>query len=71
MTAPVNLFISLIELDDIMAAGIFSSLICHLQYIGLTEEYLNKHLVFVACDGAAVMFGSCCRVKELLKEKFP
>jgi hypothetical protein len=27
MTAPVNLFIDLIELDDVTATGIFSSLI--------------------------------------------
>jgi hypothetical protein len=43
MTAPVNLFIDLIELDDVTASGIFSSLICHLQSIGMTEEYLNDY----------------------------
>jgi hypothetical protein len=70
MTAPVNLFIDSIELDDVTAIGIISSLICHLQSIGMTEEYLNDHLVSVACDGAVVMFGSRGRVKKLLKEKF-
>jgi hypothetical protein len=43
MTAPVNLFIDLIELDDVTATGIFSSLIYHLQSIGMTEEYLNDY----------------------------
>jgi hypothetical protein len=72
MTAPVNLFIDLIELDDVTTVtGIFSSLICHLKYIGMTEEYLNDYLVSVACDGAAVMFGSRGGVKKLLKEKLP
>jgi hypothetical protein len=71
MTAPVNLFIDLIELDDVTVTGNFSSLICHLQSIGMTEEYLNGYLVSVACDGAAVMFGSRGRVKKLLKQKFP
>jgi hypothetical protein len=61
----------LIELDDVTATGIFSSLICHLQSIGMTEEYLNDYLVSVACDGAAVMLGSPGGVKKLLKEKFP
>jgi hypothetical protein len=71
MTAPVNLFIDLIELDDVTATGIFSSLICHLQSIGKTEEYLNNYIVSDACDGAAVMFGYRGGVKKLLKEKFP
>jgi hypothetical protein len=37
----------------------------------MTEEYQKDHLVSVACDGAAVMYGSHGRVKKLLKEKFP
>jgi hypothetical protein len=61
----------LIELDDVTVTGIFSSLICHLQSIGMTGEYLNDYLVSVACDGAAVMCGSRGGVKKLLKEKFP
>jgi hypothetical protein len=70
MTAPVNLFFDLIELDDATATGIFSCFICHLQSIGMTEEYLNDQLVSVAYDGAAVMFGSHSGVKKLLKEKY-
>jgi hypothetical protein len=53
ITSPVNLFIDLIELDDVTATGIFSSLIFRLQSIGMTEEYLNDYLVSVTCDGAA------------------
>jgi hypothetical protein len=67
MTAPVNLFIYLIELHDVTAIGIFSRLIYRLQSIGMTEEYLNDYLVSVACDGAAVMFGYRGGVKKLLK----
>jgi hypothetical protein len=48
MTTPENLCIDLIELDDVTATGIFSSLICHLQSTGMTEEYLNDYLVSVA-----------------------
>jgi hypothetical protein len=54
-----------------VVTGIFSSLICHLQSIGMTKEYLNDYLVSAACDGAAVMLGSRGGVKKLLKEKFP
>jgi hypothetical protein len=51
-----------------MATGIFSSLTCHLQSIGMTEEYLNDYLVSVACDDAVVISGSHGGVKKLLKE---
>jgi 3-dehydroquinate dehydratase len=71
MTAPVNLFIGLIQLYDATATGVFSSLVCHLQSIRMTEQYLNDYLISDACDGAAVMFGSRGGVKKLLKEKFP
>jgi hypothetical protein len=65
MTAPVSLFSNLIESDDVTLTGIFSSLICHLHSITVTEEYLNDYLVSVACDGAVVMFGSRGRVNRL------
>jgi hypothetical protein len=70
MTAPVNLFIDLIELDGVTASGIFSSLICHLQSISMTEEYVNNYLVSVACDGAAVMFYLMVELRNYLKKNF-
>jgi hypothetical protein len=48
MTTPANLFTDLIELDDVTASENFSSLIFHLQSIGMTEEYLIDYLVSVA-----------------------
>jgi hypothetical protein len=59
----------LTELDDEMATGIFCSLICHLQSISTTEKHLNDYLVYVACDGTVVMFGSRGGVKKLRKEQ--
>ncbi|XP_030046369.1 E3 SUMO-protein ligase KIAA1586-like [Microcaecilia unicolor] len=71
MPEPVNLFLDLIELPDVTAKGIFSSLLHNLNSIGMTEEYLQDYLVSVACDGANVMLGARGGVKKLLKDKFP
>jgi hypothetical protein len=71
MNSPINLFLDLIELKDVTAKGIFESLLQSLDLYGMTEEYLKKYLVSVACDGAAVMLGSKNGVKKLLTEKFP
>jgi hypothetical protein len=71
MSAPVNLFLDLTELEDVTTKGIFSSLIQHLQPFGMTEDYLSKHIVSVACNGAAVMLGNHSGVKKLVKGRFP
>jgi hypothetical protein len=70
MSAPVNLFLDLIELEDVTTKGIFSLLLQHLQTFGMTEDYLSEHLVSVVCDGAAVMLGNPSGVKKLMKEIF-
>lgn len=71
MNSPVNLFLDLIELDSVTAIGVFTSLLHCLHSYGITEEFLKRNLVSLACDGAAVMLGSKSGVKKLLKEKFP
>ena len=55
MKSPVNLFLKLIELSDVSAAGIFGSLMKCFKLHGFTNEYLCDNLVAVACDGGAVM----------------
>jgi hypothetical protein len=40
------------------ASGIFTSLLWHLDSVGISEEYLGNYLVSVTCDGAAVMMGA-------------
>ena len=49
------MFLELIELSDMSAAGIFESLMKCFKLHGFTDEYLCNNLVAVACDGAAVM----------------
>ncbi|KAK0048443.1 E3 SUMO-protein ligase [Biomphalaria pfeifferi] len=71
MTSPVNLFLDLVELESVTANGVFASLLHCLHFYGLTEDFLRRNLVSLACDGAAVMLGSKSGVKALLKEKFP
>jgi hypothetical protein len=69
MSAPVNLFLNLTELEYITAKGILSSLLQHLQSFGMTEGYLSEHLVSVACDDAAVMPRNHSGIKKFMKEK--
>jgi hypothetical protein len=45
LTEPINLFIDLIELDDVTANGISTALISHLESLGMTEEFLTENLV--------------------------
>jgi hypothetical protein len=37
LTEPINLFINLIELDDVTANGIFTALISHLESLGISR----------------------------------
>jgi hypothetical protein len=71
LTEPINLFIDLIELDDVTANGMFTALISHLESLGMTEELLTENLVSLTCDGVAVMFGFRGGVSKLFKDKFP
>ena len=57
MNSPINLFLDLVELEKVTAEGVFDSLLKCLHSHGMTEDYLKKYLVSLACDGAAVMLG--------------
>ena len=71
MSSPVNLFIDLVELENVTAKGILDSLLGCLKSYGMTEEYLKISLISVACDGAAAMLGRKSGLKKLLTKKFP
>ena len=71
MNSPINLFLDLVELEKETAEGVFDSLLKCLHSHGMTEDYLKKYLVSLACDGAAVMLGCKSGVKKLLSERFP
>lgn len=71
MNEPANIFIEIIELEDVTAEGIFNSLITHLRLLGLNDEFLKQNLIAVATDGAAVMLGRKKGVITLIKQQFP
>ena len=61
----------LVELEKVTAEGVFDSLLKCLHSHGMTEDYLKKYLISLACDGAAVMLGCKSVLKKLLSERFP
>ena len=71
MNSPINLFLDLVELEKVTAEGVFDSLLKCLHSHEMTEDYLKKYLVSLACDCAAVMLGCKSGVKRLLSERFP
>lgn len=71
LSAPVSIFLDLIELSDVTAGGILNSLMSLLERLGLSEDYLKEYLLSVTCDGAAVVFGARTVVTRLMQEKFP
>lgn len=71
MNSAINLFLDLVELEKVTAEGVFDSLLQCLYSYGMTDEYLKKYLVSLACDGAAVMLGCKKGVKKLISERFP
>ena len=71
MNSPVNLFLDLVELESVTAQRVFDSLLNCLYSHGITEEFLKRNLVCLACDETAVMLGCKSGVQKLLTEKFP
>ena len=71
MNSSINLFLDLVELEKVMAEGVFNSLLKCLHSHGMTEDYFKKYLVSLACNGTAVMLGCKSAVKKLLSERFP
>ncbi|XP_078504031.1 E3 SUMO-protein ligase KIAA1586-like [Lissotriton helveticus] len=71
MDSPANMFVDLIELSDLSADGIVNSLLSALKKdpINISEDFLSKCMVSVACDGASVMFGCHSGVVKRLQEK--
>uniref|UniRef100_A0A8C5WBW7 Uncharacterized protein n=1 Tax=Leptobrachium leishanense TaxID=445787 RepID=A0A8C5WBW7_9ANUR len=71
LSAPANLFLDLVEFEDVTAEGILSSLLGHLARLGMSEDYLRDYLLAVTCDGAAALFGARNGVRRLMQDKFP
>uniref|UniRef100_H3A4Y1 HAT C-terminal dimerisation domain-containing protein n=1 Tax=Latimeria chalumnae TaxID=7897 RepID=H3A4Y1_LATCH len=71
MESPVNVFVNLVELNDLSSEGILNSLLSVLKKVNVTEDFLAKCLVAVACNGTSVMFWCNTGVVKRLQDMFP
>lgn len=71
MKDPHNIFLTLIELCDLSAAGILKSMLDDLKRLGLTENFIQNNLISFTSDGAAVMLGKKSGLSKLLRDKYP
>lgn len=63
------IFLDLIALSNQKAETIVTELLNCLHSYGLSEAYLEKHLICLTCDGASVMVGKVSGVGKLLKDR--
>ena len=68
---PENFFLGICELDGQDALSVKKSIIESLFKYGFIEEYLPKHLIALANDGASVMLGCKSGVGTVPKKDFP
>lgn len=71
MESPENLFLDLVELDDLSAEGIVHKLLACLEGAKLNKAFLSKTLIGLTCDGASVMLGRKSGVAARLQTLFP
>ena len=68
---PTTFFLDIIELDDLGAECIFSTLMECLDMYGFTLHVLSEKLICFASDGASVMLGSQSGVASRIQQVFP
>ncbi len=71
METPENIFIDLVELDDLSAEGIVRKFLACLEGAKLNEAFLSKTLIGLTCDGVSVMLGRKSGVAARLQTLFP
>jgi len=71
ISEPVNFFLDLVELHDVTSDGILQALLNCLFSVGFTKEFLEKHWLGMATDGASVMLGRTAGLVVKLKQMFP
>lgn len=71
MDMPADIFVDLVELDDLSAEGIVHSLLSSLERHNFTKEFLSKQLIAITTDGASVMFGRKSGVVARMQALFP
>ncbi len=71
METPENIFIDLVELDDLSAKRIVCKLLACLEGAKLNEAFLSKTLIGLTCDVVSVMLGCKSGVAARLQTLFP
>ena len=71
MENPVNVFLSLLELQDATAKGLLDALLTELKRYNFDEDFLRQHLIAVTCDGTSVMLGRKDGLCKKLFHMFP
>ncbi|XP_063805906.1 E3 SUMO-protein ligase KIAA1586-like [Pseudophryne corroboree] len=66
-----TIFVELVELEKQDAETICSSVMESLNKVGLTKNYLQKHLIGFCSDGASVMLGRKSGVSTRIAKDFP
>ncbi len=69
--SPMFVFFDLVELESQDAKTIYSEIWKCFENHGLSEDFVKKHMVSVATDGASPMVGKNSGVWALMKEKIP
>lgn len=67
----VSFFWDLVELESTTADVIKNEILKNLNSYGINEDFLKKHLVGLACDGASVMLGRQNGVAAQFLKLFP
>ncbi|KAJ6657829.1 hypothetical protein lerEdw1_001879 [Lerista edwardsae] len=65
------IFVELVELEKQDAETICFAVMNSLQNVGLTKDYLKKHLIGFCSDGASVMLGRKSGVSTRIAKDFP
>lgn len=68
---PTTAFLDLVHLPSTDALSIVNAILATLKQYRLSDDYLRKHFICFASDGASVMTGSKSGVGARLKELFP
>jgi len=67
-----NVFLDIVELTDgVDAESIHNSMMVSLHEAGMDDEFLKRHLISIATDGAAVLTGKNSGLIARLKNAFP
>ena len=64
-------FIGLVPVENASAKSLYTTLVSFCRDIGLTDEFMQKHLIGFCSDGASAMTGEHKGLARLLKDAYP